>query len=43
MDMPVLANQQRLTGCKLEDLPEMMDDRNGWQERVRELHAVNTT
>ena len=27
------------TGCNLEDLPEAMDDRDGWQERVREICA----
>ena len=27
------------TGCTLEDLPEAMDDREGWWESVREIHA----
>ena len=27
------------TGCCLEDLPGVMDDRNGWRERVREIRA----
>ena len=27
------------TGCSLEDLSRAMDDRDGWQERVREIHA----
>ena len=27
------------TGCSLEDLPEAMDDRERWQERVREISA----
>ena len=27
------------TGCSLEDLPETMDDREGWRERVREIRA----
>ena len=31
------------TGCSQEDLPGIMDDRDRWQERVRELHAVSTT
>ena len=31
------------TGCSLEDLPEAMDDREGWQERVREIHADGAT
>ena len=31
------------TGCSLEDLPEGMDDRQGWRERVREIRAGSTT
>ena len=31
------------TGCSLEDLPEAMDDREGWQERVREIWAGGAT
>ena len=31
------------TGCSLEDLLEVMDDRKGWQERVREIHAGGVT
>ena len=27
------------TGCSLEDLPGVMNDREGWQERVREICA----
>ena len=27
------------TGCSLEDLPEAMDNWDGWRERVREIHA----
>ena len=27
------------TGCNLEDLPETMDNREGWRERVREIRA----
>ena len=27
------------TGCSPEDLPEAMDDREGWRERVREIRA----
>ena len=26
-------------GCRLEDLLEMMDDREGWRERIREISA----
>ena len=29
-------------GCSLEDLPGAMDDRDRWQERVREIHASST-
>ena len=31
--MPVLAD----TGCSLEDIPEVMDDRDGWKKRVEKL------
>ena len=31
------------TGCSLEDLPEAMDDREGWRERVREIRAAGVT
>ena len=31
------------TGCSIEDLPEVMDDRDEWQEKVREIHADSTT
>ena len=27
------------TGCSLEEMPEAMDDREEWWERVREIHA----
>ena len=27
------------TGCSLEDLPEAMDNREGWWERFRDIHA----
>ena len=29
------------TGCIPEDLPEAMDDREGWQERVRGIRTSN--
>ena len=32
MNVPVLADQQRLTNISLEDLSEVMDDRDGWRE-----------
>ena len=31
------------TGCSLEDLPEVMDNKDEWQERVREIHVGCTT
>ena len=31
------------TACNLEDLLETMDDRDRWQERVREIHASSVT
>ena len=31
------------TGCSHEDLPEAMDDREEWRERVREIRAGSVT
>ena len=31
------------TGCSLKDLAEVMNDRERWQERVRDIHADGTT
>ena len=31
------------TGCRLEDLPKAMNDREGWRERVRDIRASGTT
>ena len=31
------------TGCSLEDLPEVMNDREKWRERVGDIHASGTT
>ena len=31
------------TGCSPEDLPEAMNDREKWRERVRDIHARSTT
>ena len=31
------------TACSPEDLPEAMDDREGWQERVRDIRTVGAT
>ena len=30
-------------GCSAEDLPEAMNDREKWRERVRDIRATNTT
>ena len=32
-----------VTGCRLVDLPEAMNDREKWRERVRDIHATSTT
>ena len=31
------------TGCSPEDLPEAMNDKEKWRERVRDIHASGTT
>ena len=31
------------TGCNSEDLPEAMNDREEWREKVRDIHADSTT
>ena len=31
------------TGCSPGDLPEVMNDREKWRERVRDIHATSTT
>ena len=31
------------TECSPEDLPETMDDRDGWRERVKDIHADGAT
>ena len=31
------------TGCSPEDLPEVMNDRERWKERVRDIHADDMT
>ena len=31
------------TGCSFKVLPEGMDDREGWQKRVREIRTDGTT
>ena len=33
----------RDTGCRPEDLPEAMNDREKWRERVRDIRAGCTT
>ena len=43
---PARTNIQQLcadTGCSLEDLPKAVDDREGWRERVRNIHADSVT
>ena len=43
---PARTYIQRLcedTGCSLEDLPEAMNDREKWRERIRDIHATSTT
>ena len=30
------------TGCSPEDLPEAMNDREEWRERIRDIHAGGT-
>ena len=31
------------TGCSPEDLPEAIDDREGWREKVRDIRADGAT
>ena len=31
------------TRCDPEDIPEAMDDKDGWRERVRDIHADSAT
>ena len=31
------------TGCSPEDLPKAINDREGWRERVKDIHADGTT
>ena len=31
------------TGCSLEDLPQAMNDREKWRERVRDIRTSGTT
>ena len=43
---PALIYMQQLcsdTGCSPEDLLKAIDDREGWQERVRDIRADNVT
>ena len=43
---PACTNIQQLyedMGCSPEELPEVMNDREEWRERVRDIHADGTT
>ena len=43
---PHMAKQKQLcgdTGCSSEDLPEAMNDREKWRERVSDIRASGTT
>ena len=43
---PARTSIQQLSadmGCSSQDLPDAMDDREGWQERVRNIHADGVT
>ena len=43
---PVRTSMKQLcedTGCSPEDLPEAMNDREEWRERVRDIYAGGTT
>ena len=45
-ERPARTYTQQLSedrGCSPEDLPEAMNDREKWQERVRDIHACGTT
>ena len=45
-ERPVRTYIQQLcedTGCRPEDLPEAMNDREKWRERVRDIRATSTT
>ena len=44
--MPLNKTKKKTTNQtkpNLEDLPEAIDDRDGWREKVREIRAVRTT
>ena len=46
MDVPVNADQQELwanSGCNFENLPEVMNDEDGWRNRISEIRAVSMT
>ena len=40
---PARTYIQQDTGCSPEDLPEAMNDREKWRERVRDIRASGTT
>ena len=40
---PTYSSSVKNTGFSPDDLPEAMNDREEWQERVRDIHAGGTT
>ena len=40
---PHMPGQKQDTGCSPEDLPEAMNDREKWRERVRDIRLSGTT
>ena len=46
IDTPVLADQQKknlnlYTGCRLEDLPSVISERERWWERIKEIYVFS--
>ncbi len=37
------SSSVRISGCNPEDLPEAMNDREKWRERVRDIRASGMT
>ena len=40
---PIYSSSVKIRNCSPEDLPEAMDDREEWQERVWDIHADGMT